>query len=180
LRWKCFYPADSCLILQETVYKGKIRSWGKTKKSLGKIHIPEQLAVDLSSWKKVCPDSSPEAFVFPGENGGFLDTDNYRKRVFKQLADVLNLPKLTFQVIRRTIATLSQTKGPVKSTQGLLRHARMPTTTDRYMQVIPEGVTEMVESVNGELRKPSSSRVQRATVPDRVTVSRGARRTSKT
>jgi integrase len=139
------------------VYKGKIRPWGKTKKSLGKIHIPEQLALDLLAWKKLCPDSSPEAFIFAGEDGQFLDTDSYRKRVLKQLADLLNLPKLTFQVIRRTIATLSQTKGHVKATQGLLRHARTPTTTDVYQQVIPEGVTQMIESVNQELRKPSAS-----------------------
>jgi integrase len=157
LRWKCFDPDESCLILIETVYKGKIRPWGKTKKSLGKIHIPEQLALDLLAWKKLCPDSSPEAFIFAGEGGQFLDTDSYRKRVLKQLADLLNLPKLTFQVIRRTIATLSQTKGHVKSTQGMLRHTRTPTSTDGYMQIIPEGVTQMIESVNLELRKPSAS-----------------------
>lgn len=45
----------------------------------------------------------------------------------------------------------------MKSTQSLLRHARTPTTTDIYQQVIPEGVAEMVNSIHGELRKPSSA-----------------------
>jgi hypothetical protein len=40
------------------------------------------------------------------------------------------LPKLTFQVIRRTIATLAQKKGTVKDVQGVLRHSRTATTTD--------------------------------------------------
>ena len=88
---------------------------------------------------------------------GDLDTGNYRKRVLKQLADTLNLPNLTFQIIRRMIATLSQTKGHVKATQGLLRHSRMPTATDMFQQVIPEGVEEMVDSIHGELWRPGAA-----------------------
>ena len=49
---------------------------------------------------------------FANRDGGFIDTANFRRRVLKQLATVLNLPNLTFQIIRRTIATLSQKKGP--------------------------------------------------------------------
>jgi len=48
--------------------------------------------------------------------GGARDPNNYRKRVLGKLLEKLNLPKLTFQVIRRTMATLSQTKGTVKDT----------------------------------------------------------------
>jgi len=46
------------------------------------------------------------------------------------LAEELELPKLTFQVIRRTIATLAQSKGTVKDAQGMMRHSRTVTTTD--------------------------------------------------
>jgi integrase len=55
---------------------------------------------------------------------------HYRKRVLHKLARDLGLPKLTFQVIRRTIATLAQKKGTVKDVQGILRHSRTATTTD--------------------------------------------------
>jgi hypothetical protein len=65
----------------------------------------------------------------------------------------LELPKLTFQVIRRTIATLTQKKGTVKDVQGLLRHSRTATTTDVYMQKIPESVQATVNSISQELRK---------------------------
>ena len=57
-----------------------------------------------------------------------------------KLARDLELPKLTFQVIRRTIATLAQKKGTVKDVQGVLRHSRTATTTDVYMQEIPASV----------------------------------------
>ena len=152
LRWKCFDPDTSSLDLQETVYRGKIRNHGKTKKSLAKIHISSFMVSDLQAWKLICQDSSPEAFIFPNRDGGVRDPNNFRKRVLGQLREKLNLPKLTFQVIRRTIATLSQTKGTVKDTQGLLRHAVLPTTTNIYMQVIPEGVKQMIDSVHDELR----------------------------
>ena len=62
------------------------------------------------------------------------------------------MPKLTFQVIRRTIATRAQKKGTVKDIQGVLRHSRMATTTDVYMQEIPESVQKTVDAISEELR----------------------------
>jgi len=160
-RWKCFDHGASTLKIIETVYKGNIRPWGKTKKSLTVIHIPRSLADDLQQWRLQCPDSSPESFIFANQAGGFLDTDNYRKRVLHKLARDLKLPKLTFQVIRRTIATLAQKKGTVKDVQGVLRHSRAATTTDVYMQEIPESVQATVNSINQELRKSSVEKTPR-------------------
>src|SRR5580692_4866137 len=88
--------------------------------------------------------------------GGFLDTDNYRKRVLHKIARELQLPKLTFQVIRRTIATLAQKKGTIKDVQGVIRHSRTATTTDVYMQEIPASVQSTINSINSELRKPET------------------------
>ncbi|HUD57657.1 MAG TPA: tyrosine-type recombinase/integrase [Terracidiphilus sp.] len=164
-RRKCFRQEDSSLMLQETVYKGQICRWGKTRKSLSAIHLPPELANDLVVWKKKCPDSSPEAFIFPNRDGGFLDPDNFRKRVLYDLGEKLGLPKLTFQVIRRTIATLSQHKGSVKDVQGILRHSRAQTAPDVYMQFIPETVRTTLNSIGKELRKKRRSRRAASTVP---------------
>jgi integrase len=154
LKWKSFNSKESSMSVSETVYKGKIRPWGKTQKSLSAVHVPKRLAADLERWKRQCPNPSPEAFIFPNKKGGFMDTSNYRNRVLRKLAEDLDLPKLTFQVIRRTIATLAQKKGTVKDVQGVLRHSRAATTTDVYMQTIPESVQAVVDSINLELRKP--------------------------
>jgi len=157
LRWKCFNYAESKMQVFETAYNGAIRPWGKTRKSLGRVHLPKELAEDLWLWKQECPDSSPDAFIFPDAKGGFMDTGNYRRRVLHKLARDLGLPKLTFQVIRRTIATLAQKKGTIKDVQGLLRHSRAATTTDVYMQEIPESVQATINAIHAELRKKTES-----------------------
>ena len=164
LRWQCFSHTECTMRLVETVYKGKIRTWGKTRKSLGVVHVPKELADDLWLWKQRCPNSSPEAFIFPNKKDGFMDSNNYRKRVLHRLAQELELPKLTFQVIRRTIATLAQKKGTVKDIQGVLRHSRTATTTDVYMQEIPESVQKTVDAISAELRLlPNLEEVTRGT-----------------
>ncbi len=158
LRWKGFDAAACSITLTETAYKGKIRPWGKTRGSLTTIPIAEELVRDLVEWQQQCPNSSPEAFIFAAPRGGFMDSSNYRKRVLHKIAEELELPKLTFQVIRRTIATLAQKKGTVKDVQGVLRHSRAATTTDVYMQEIPESVRATVNSIHTELKAGNGTR----------------------
>jgi len=92
-----------------------------------------------------CLDASPDAYIFPNSrrrNGakknGFIRTDNYRARVLKKLAAELGLRKLNFQVLRRTTATLAQTKGSVKDVLGILGHAKPDITASVYMQQIDD------------------------------------------
>ena len=80
-----------------------------------------------------------------------MDPSNHRKRVLHKLANELDLPRLNFQVVRRTIATLAQRKGTVKDVQGVMRHTRVATTTDIYMQEIAAGVRATVDSIHDEL-----------------------------
>jgi integrase len=116
-----------------------------------------RIASSFGRVKKQCPDPSPEAFIFADAKGGFMDAGNYRRRVLHKLPDELELPKLTFQVIRRTIATLAQKKGTVKDVQGLLRHSRAATTADVYMQEIPESVRATINAIHAELKaKPQA------------------------
>lgn len=109
-------------------------------------------------WRQACPDLSPDAFTFPNSrkrNGakknGFIRTDNYRARVLKKLAEELGLRKLNFQVLRRSIATLAQTKGSVKDVQGILGHTKADTTVNVYMQQIEEGVKQTLDAIYAEL-----------------------------
>jgi integrase len=149
LRWRAFNGRR--LTISETVYRGKIRPFGKTEKSLGDVVLPRGVVDDLLLWKQKCPDSSPDAFIFPNTNGGFMDTGNYRNRILLPLAKKLGLPKLNFQILRRTMATLAQGKGSVKDIQAHLRHSKADTTANEYMQELPESVGRMVESMYEEL-----------------------------
>jgi integrase len=84
------------------------------------------------------------------------------KRVLHRIARELQLPKLKFQVIRRTIATLAQKKGTVKDVQDVMRHSRTATTTDVYMQEIPASVQSTINSISTELRKSDEGNRKKA------------------
>jgi integrase len=149
---------DDTLTVSQTAYRGKLRDFGKTKKSLRTVYLPDGLGNELWLWKHECSDASPETFIFPNarrRNGtaknGFIRTDNYRARVLKKLAKELGLAKLNFQVLRRTIATLAQTKGSVKDVQGILGHSKADTTVNVYMQPIEESVKQALEAIYSEL-----------------------------
>ena len=79
-----------------------------------------------------------------------MDAGNHRNRILNQLAEKLGLPKLNFQVLRRTMATLAQRKGSVKDIQAHLRHSKADTTANEYMQELRER-GRMVESMYEEL-----------------------------
>ena len=158
LRWSGFDMDARTLTVTQTAYRGKLRDFGKTKKSLRTVHLPDGLANDLWLWKQECRDSSAEAFIFPNarkrsgaKNNGFIRTDNYRARVLKKLAVKLGLAKLNFQVLRRTMATLAQKKGGVKDVQGILGHSKADTTVNVYMQEIEESVKQTQDAIYCEL-----------------------------
>ena len=95
IRWRTF-DGENTLDLTETVYRGEIRSFGKTPRSLGKMHLPDALAEELKEWKVECKDPScgsslcrneahrkcsPNDPMFHNADGEFMDTSNYRNRV---------------------------------------------------------------------------------------------------
>jgi integrase len=82
-----------------------------------------------------------------------MEADNYRFRVLKPLAADLGIPKLNFQVTRRTMATQVQKTGSVKEIQEHLRHSKPDTTANEYMQGLLERGQKMVESVYTMLTK---------------------------
>jgi hypothetical protein len=61
----------------------------------------------------------------------------------------LELPKLNFQIIHRTMATQAQSMGAVKDMQAHLWHAKAGTRANEYMQESPKtvNVKRMVGSV---------------------------------
>jgi len=84
IRWRTF-DGENTLDLTETIYRGVIRPFGKTPKSLGKMHLPDDLAAELKAWKKECKEgscqgalckneahrkSSPDDPMFPNADGG--------------------------------------------------------------------------------------------------------------
>ena len=69
----------------------------------------------------------------------------------KKLAEELGLKKLNFQVLRRTMATLDQTKGSGKDLQGVLGYSRPDIAATVYLQQIESGVRQMLDAICSEL-----------------------------
>ena len=151
LRWRSFDDQNT-LEITETVYRRQLPTLRQTPGSLTKVHLPDGLANELRRWKADCKaadrkEVSTDAFIFPNADGGMMDTANYRYRVLKPLAEELGIPRLNFQILRRTMATQAQNMGSVKDIQAHLRHAKADTTANEYMQELPESVQQMVGSV---------------------------------
>ncbi len=125
------------------------------------VRICEDLFKKLEEWREHLKtkrkDVSPTAFIFRGRFGGPLDPSNYRKRVLHKLARKLELPKLTFQVIRRMIATLAQKLGSSKDVQGFMRHETTDTTENVYMQVLLPEVRTTLDAIHAELSKKAGA-----------------------
>ena len=71
--------------------------------------------------------------------------------MLKPLTMKLGLAKLTFQVLRRRMATLAQTKGSINDVQGILGHSKADTTVNVYMQSIEDSVKRTQEAIYAEL-----------------------------
>jgi integrase len=82
------------LTIAETIYRGKLRDYGKTKGSLTTVELPEELANPVGAWLEALADKSPAAFLFPNSDGGFILKDNYLHRVLYPLGKQLGLAKL--------------------------------------------------------------------------------------
>ena len=82
LRWSSFDMDGKKLTVTQRAYGGKLRDYGKTKKSIRSVHVPESLANELWLWRQECPNRAADGFISPDSrkrNGvtrnGFIRTD---------------------------------------------------------------------------------------------------------
>jgi integrase len=154
LRWKSW--TGEALLPQGTAYDGKLYPGRvKTKASKGPIVVPEFVRPIIEAWKRIAPDTSPEALMFPtfgrNERKGQLvpySSKNFLRMRIRPVAVRLSVPGrlVTFQVMRRTLGTDLQHHGTLKDAQGALRHASITTTGNVYMQPVDESVVRAVNS----------------------------------
>ena len=52
LRWRCFLEKQKNLDIQETLYKGKIRPFGKTKRSTGIVPLADVLVAEILEYRE--------------------------------------------------------------------------------------------------------------------------------
>jgi integrase len=92
-----------------------------------------------------------DQFIFATSEGTFIRKENFLNRVLYPVRDKLKLKSLNFQVLRRSFATFSQSKGSVKDVQTQLRHRAPDVSATVYMQSVAETTRQMVNDVYADL-----------------------------
>jgi integrase len=108
LRWKSF--VDASIQIQERVYKRKLNTPknGKTREGA----ISDGTLKLLEEWSTLALDPSEDGFVFPSEKIFTpLSLDNLWRRTMKPKLGEEGLDWATFQVLRKTNASLSKKAG---------------------------------------------------------------------
>jgi len=142
------YQGDS-LLIENIAWEGKLyEGKAKTKKSRAPVYLPLELRREIEAWKTLSNPQSGDALMFPSSAGTPIRGGNFLRRHIKPIAISLGIDPhlLTFQVLRRSFATRNQKRASMKDVQEHLRHARIETTGNVYVQAIPESVRSMVEA----------------------------------
>jgi integrase len=181
LQWKSY--AGDKLVIHGTAYEGRLYPGKvKTKASRNAVPIPEDIRPIIEAWRELCPDTSPEALMFPmygrvsrtGVRSGRnvpRQAKNFLKWRIWPIAEKLGIPRklVSFQVMRRTLGTDLQHYGTMKDAQGILRHASIQTTGNVYMQPVPASVMMAINSRTRAIlakRRELESKTPEATCPN--------------
>ncbi len=170
-RWRSFEKLPSgrhALKVTETIYKSKLRSWAKTEASEDYVPLPKRLAAELEDYRRITARGADDDFIFGNSKGGFLDYENFEARVLEPIREKLQLPKLNFQILRRTYASraVGEGLGTVKDVQMQLRHTRASTTLENYVKSIPESVNAMTDDMYDQMTgQPATAAVDLAEMP---------------
>jgi integrase len=100
---------DSVLINQR-IYKGHLDTpkGRKGKRTSRTVALSPGTIAELGVWRKLLLDQAPEAYLFPSERKTPLSKDNVWNRHMYPRLQTVALEWATFQVLRRTNATLSR------------------------------------------------------------------------
>jgi integrase len=94
----------------QRVYRGKLDT-PKTFNSTRLAALGDGLSTWIAGWLEMLPDSRPEAWVFPSENGTPVLKDNCWRRRFAPRLKAAGLEWVNFQVMRRTHSCLMDETG---------------------------------------------------------------------
>lgn len=123
--------------IDRSIYKGQFVT-PKTKTSIRKIGMTQELVKVLKEWKLKSP-SNPNNFVFANEAGNSIDPRNLVQRMFEPMLKRAGLGKLRWHDLRHSYASiLIAQNAQIKFIQKQLGHSSAKMTMDRYGHLLPE------------------------------------------
>ena len=96
--------------IRQRVYRRKIDT-PKTDNSYRKAALSEGLLAEIEAWRMMAVETRDDAWVFPSERMTPLSKDNWWHRTMRPALKKVGLEWATFQVMRRTHATLMKEIG---------------------------------------------------------------------
>ena len=96
--------------IRQRVYRRKIDT-PKTDNSIRNAALSEGLLVEIEAWRMMTVSNAGGAWVFPSERMTPLSKDNWWWRIMRPALKKVGLEWATFQVMRRTHATLMKILG---------------------------------------------------------------------
>jgi integrase len=160
LRWRDVNLSEGTLTLSSTVYRGKLRDFTKTTEEGEKPRqlLPAGAVEALTQWHVVQWDlpekerhNGAADFVFPAPDGNFWWKENYQRRVLAEIAKRAEVPRVNFQIIRRSVGTWVNALGSMKDAQAVLRHKKVETTANIYAQAVDETVRATLDKLDAKL-----------------------------
>lgn len=121
-------------VRQQAVKTGDGLAFGplKTDASNRRIDLPEPLLKLLQAHRK-SQGENPHDLIFPSPSGGFMQKDNFTKRVWLPLLEAAGLPHATFYSLRHVGNTLLISRGySVKLAQARMGHDDSKLTIETY------------------------------------------------
>jgi integrase len=111
----------------------------KTKASVGKVSLPPDVCAELNEWRECCGTANKENdYIFTSRRGSPIHFKNWIDRTLTPAATRAGLPRISYHMFRRGLATELHQNGAVdKNIQSQLRHADPATTRTVYMQGVP-------------------------------------------
>ena len=140
---------------------GHVLGEPKTKKSRRTVRITPQAVEALNGHRAKQSEEmltsgslyQEQGLVFAGTGGGLINPSNLRQRSFTPLLEHAGLPRITFNDLRHTCASLLFQKNVhPKFVQELLGHASVAITLDTYSHMLPgmgsQAADAMVEALS--------------------------------
>ncbi len=168
LRWLDFNAARSELMIHHTLHRLKLKK-PKTERSFGTLKLDPRIAALLVSHWERASFQAEDDFMFCREDGRPLNQSALRNHLY-QVMDKLEIARTNgkhgYHIFRHTAGTLLYSKSrDLKLVQGMLRHSDISTTSDIYVHlnddVLSEGTTILADEILGNctLLAPEESKM---------------------
>jgi len=109
LKWR--HIAEQCAVIEQRIYRGRVGT-PKSHRSVRTAAFTPKIVSEFEEYRAISPSVEPDAWVFPSERLiSPLAKDNCWRRHMEPKLKVVGLEWATFQVMRRTQASLSRRAG---------------------------------------------------------------------